>query len=58
MIEKPTVAIFVSGGVVASVRSNISRDLEIKIIEVDDDPNDECYEVWERLKSELPFGNY
>lgn len=56
---KPKIAIYVSGGTVQEVRSNISADLEIEIVDADYthcddiDPNSR----WEQLQGELNFGN-
>lgn len=59
---KPKIAIYVSGGVVQGIRSNIGNDIEVEIIDADDaedhadmnDPNSR----WEQLQLELEFGNY
>ena len=57
MKNKTKIAIFVEGGIVQAIRSNISPDLEIEIVDVDNDP-DEAEDRWEELQTELEFGNY
>lgn len=61
LIKTPKVAIYISGGMVQGVRSNISSELEIEIVDADwkeldreSDPEDR----WEELQTELEFGNY
>lgn len=65
---EPKIAIYVNGGSVEAVRSNIAEDLEVEIVDND------CFQVferkswngeaedaedrWEELQNELPFGNY
>lgn len=62
------IAIYVNGGSVEAVRSNIGADLEVEIVDND------CFQVferkswegdavdaedrWEELQKELQFGNY
>lgn len=54
---QPKVAIYVKGGMVSAIRSNISPELEIEIIDADCEQLD--YEDrWDELQSELEFGNY
>ena len=58
---KPKIAIYVSGGVVQGIRSNM-KDLDVEIVDGDDiedhenanDPDSR----WEQLQLELEFGNY
>jgi hypothetical protein len=51
------VAIYVSGGIIQAIRSNVSEDLDIEIVDEDNDP--ETSETrWEELQEELQFGNY
>ena len=55
----PKIAIYVNGGMVQAVRSNISPELEIEI--VDEDCVDEIKHTedrWEEVQTELEFGNY
>ena len=61
LIKTPKVAIYVFGGIVQGVRSNISSELEIEIVDADwkeldreSDPEDR----WEEVQTELEFGNY
>lgn len=52
------IAIFVDGGIVQAVRSNIPcHKLEIEIVDNDNEP-DKADDRWEELQSELEFGNY
>lgn len=51
------IAIYVSGGIVQGVRSNIGQDLEVEIIDADNDP-DTADEQWMELQEKLEFGNY
>jgi hypothetical protein len=51
------IAIYVSGGIVQGVRSNIGSDLEVEIVDEDNEP-EEAGDRWEELQSELEFGNY
>jgi len=59
LIKTSKVAIYVKGGMVEAIRSNISSELEIEI--VDEDCVDEkqfTEDRWEELQTELEFGNY
>jgi hypothetical protein len=51
------IAIYVEGGIIQAVRSNIGEDLDIEIVDCDNEP-DEAEDRWEELQSELEFGNY
>jgi hypothetical protein len=57
IIKTPKVAIFVEGGIVQGVRSNIGQKLEVEIIDADNEP-DKAEDYWEELQTELEFGNY
>ena len=55
----PKIAIYIKGGMVEAIRSNIDQYLEIEI--VDEDCVDETKfteDRWEELQTELEFGNY
>jgi hypothetical protein len=55
----PKIAIYIKGGMVQAIRSNIYRNLDIEI--VDEDCLDETKlteDRWEELQTELEFGNY
>ena len=61
LIKTPKVAIFVEGGMVSAIRSNISSELDVEIVDADwkeldreSDPENR----WEELQNELEFGNY
>ena len=57
LIKTPKVAIYVKGGMVEAVRSNIGAELGIEIVDADCEQLD--YEDrWEELQTELKFGNY
>jgi hypothetical protein len=51
------IAIFVDGGIVQGIRSNIAENIDVEIVDADNDPND-ADDRWEELQTELPFGNY
>ena len=55
----PKIAIYIKGGMVEAIRSNIYQNLDIEI--VDEDSLDETQlteDRWEELQTELEFGNY
>jgi hypothetical protein len=55
--KTPKVAIFVDGGIVQGVRSNIGQELDVEIVDADNDQDGaDCR--WEDLENELEFGNY
>jgi hypothetical protein len=57
LIKTPKVAIFVDGGIVQGVRSNIGQELDVEIVDADNDQDGaDCR--WEDLENELEFGNY
>jgi hypothetical protein len=53
----PKIAIYVEGGMVLGIRSNLGVDLDIEIVDADNEP-DKAEDRWEELESELNFGNY
>jgi hypothetical protein len=53
---KPKIAIFVEGGIIQAIRSNIGSDLDIEIVDVDLDV-DTAEDRWEEVQTELEFGN-
>ena len=57
LIKTPKVTIYVKGGIVQAVRSNIGQDLEVEIVDQDNDP-DKAEGRWEEVQAELEFGNY
>jgi hypothetical protein len=57
IIKTPNIAVYVSGGIVQGVRSNIGQDLEVEVIDADNDP-DTAEEQWMELQEKLEFGNY
>lgn len=52
----PKIAIYVSGGVIQGVRSNIGQELEIEIVDEDNEP-ETSEDRWIELYKELEFGN-
>ena len=57
LIKTPKVAIYVKGGMVEAIRSNIGAELDIEIVDADCQQLD--YEDrWEEIQTELEFGNY
>ena len=54
--KNPTIAIFVEGGIIQGVRSNIGQDLQIDVIDSDNEP-DTAEEQWMELQEKLEFGN-
>lgn len=57
MKKTPHIAIYVEGGIVQGVRSNIGADVEVEIIDYDNEP-DTAEEQWMELGEKLEFGNY
>ena len=58
-MKTPKIAIYIKGGLVEAIRSNIGQNLDIEI--VDEDSLDETQlteDRWEELQTELEFGNY
>jgi len=57
---KHKIAIYVEGGLIQGIRSNIPPDLlDIEIVDADGDNQDEARERWDvEIQTELPFGNY
>ena len=56
------IAIYVEGGIIQAIRSNIGEDLEVEIVDADN--IESCGEEWkaedrwEEIQNELEFGNY
>lgn len=57
MTKIPKIAVYISGGILQGVRSNIGSDLEVEIVDEDNEP-EEVGDRWEELQTELEFGNY
>lgn len=55
--KQPTIAIFVQGGNVLDVRSNIGTELNVEVVDADNDPNDAKHK-WQQFEDELEFSNY
>jgi hypothetical protein len=55
--EVPKVAVYISGGILQGVRSNIGQDLEVEIVDEDNEP-ETAVDRWDELQTELNFGNY
>lgn len=58
LIKTPKVAIYVKGGMVSAIRSNIGAELDIEIVDADCQQLDYEEDRWEELQTELEFGNY
>jgi hypothetical protein len=50
------IAIYIEGGIIQAIRSNIGEDLDIELVDADNEP-DEAEDRWEELQNELEFGN-
>lgn len=57
MKTTPKIAIYVDGGIVQAIRSNLGPEVEIEIVDCDNDP-DTAEDRWNELQEELEFGNY
>ncbi len=57
IVTQPKIAIYIKGGMVEAIRSNISPELEIEIVDADCEQL-EYEDRWDELQSELEFGNY
>ena len=55
-MKEPKIAIYVSGGIVQGVRSNISDLIDVEIVDEDND-QDTAEDRWDELQEELPYGN-
>lgn len=55
---KPKIAICIEGGFITAIRSNISSDIEIEIVDDQDVDSDDVTDRWVELQTELEFGNY
>jgi hypothetical protein len=51
------IAIYIEGGIVQGVRSDIGEELEVEIVDADSEP-DEAEDRWGEVQDELEFGNY
>lgn len=56
--KTPMIAIYVKGGMVQGIRSNIGAELNIEIVDADCQQLDYEEDRWEELQNELEFGNY
>ena len=57
MTKTPKIAVYISGGILQAVRSNIGPDLEVELVDEDNEP-ETAGDRWEELQTELNFGNY
>lgn len=55
--KKPKIAIYVEGGIVQGVRSNIGQELDVELVDYDNEPAT-ADDRWLQLEDELEFGNY
>lgn len=51
------IAVYISGGILQGVRSNIGQDLEVEVVDEDNEP-EIAEDRWAEIQSELEFGNY
>jgi hypothetical protein len=51
------IAVYIQGGILQGVRSNLGADLEVEIVDEDNTP-ETAGDRWEELQTELNFGNY
>jgi hypothetical protein len=51
------IAIYVEGGIIQAIRSDIGQNLDVEIVDADNEPDD-AENRWEQLQEELEFGNY
>ena len=52
METTPKIAIYVDGGIIQAIRSNISPEIEIEIVDNDTDP-ETAENRWKEIQSEL-----
>jgi hypothetical protein len=57
MTKIPKIAIYISGGILQAIRSNIGTNLEVELVDEDNEP-ETAVDRWEELQTELNFGNY
>lgn len=55
---KNKIAIWIEGGAIQGVRSNIDIELEIIDVDLDNVDKDDAEKKWETYQTELPFGIY
>lgn len=59
IVKNPKVAIYVKGGMVEAIRSNIGQDLDVEVVDADGwDDEKHPEDRWEEVENELEFGNY
>jgi hypothetical protein len=54
--KTPKVAIYVDGGIVQAVRSNLGHDLDVEVVDYDNEPAT-AEDRWVEIETELEFGN-
>ena len=55
---KNKIAIWIEGGAIQGVRSNVDIELEIIDVDLDNVDKDDAEKKWEEYQTELPFGIY
>ena len=55
---KNKIAIWIEGGAIQGVRSNVDIELEIIDVDLDNVDKDDAEKKWETYQTELPFGIY
>lgn len=59
IVTQPKIAIYVKGGMVEAIRSNIGQDLDVEVVDADGwDDEKHPEDRWEEVENELEFGNY
>jgi hypothetical protein len=55
---QPKIAIYIKGGMVQAIRSNISPELVVDIVDADCLQEGYDDDKWDEIQTELEFGNY
>lgn len=55
---KNKIAIWIEGGAIQGVRSNIDIELEIIDVDIETVDRDDAEKKWDHYQTELPFGIY
>ena len=55
---KNKIAIWIEGGLIQGVRSNVDIELEIIDVDIETVDRDDAEKKWETYQTELPFGIY
>ena len=55
---KNKIAIWIEGGLIQGVRSNVDIELEIIDVDIETVDRDDAEKKWDHYQTELPFGIY